>query len=99
MRIWLDVESSPRVKTGPGPVVNLISFSSRSRLNQAGDWTATVPALDERGLQGAGLRRPAAACRPGRAVPKLRAHASAHRVRQLVPQDEPVEITHRRAHR
>lgn len=50
MRIWLDVESSPRTKTGPGPVINVISFSSRSRLNQAGDWTATVPALDERAV-------------------------------------------------
>ena len=47
MRIWLDVQASG-VTTGPGPVVEVAAFSSRARLNQAGDWRATVPALDER---------------------------------------------------
>lgn len=58
MLIWLDVESSPGVKTGPGPVINLVSFSSRSRLNQAGDWTATVPAMDDRAVELLQPRRP-----------------------------------------
>lgn len=50
MRIWLDVESAPGVRTGPGPVITLASFSARARLNQAGDWSAMVPGLDTRAV-------------------------------------------------
>lgn len=49
MKIWLDVQQAG-VTTGPGPVVEITAFSSRTRLNQAGDWRATVPALDERAV-------------------------------------------------
>lgn len=47
MKIWLDVQASGST-TGPGPVVQIESFQSRARLNRAGDWRATVPALDDR---------------------------------------------------
>lgn len=47
MKIWLDVQQSGST-TGPGPIVEVAEFSSRTRINQAGDWRATVPALDER---------------------------------------------------
>lgn len=47
MKLWLDVQLNGAT-IGPGPVVALAAFSSRARLNQAGDWRATVPATDER---------------------------------------------------
>lgn len=50
MRIWLDVQQAGAT-TGPGPVVEVVDFSSRARLNQAGDWRATVPALDDRSIE------------------------------------------------
>lgn len=50
MRIWLDVQTSGAT-TGPGPVVAVESFTSRTRLNRAGDWRATVPAMDDRAVE------------------------------------------------
>lgn len=50
MRIWLDVESAPFAATGPGPIINLLSFSARTRLNRIGDWSATLPAVDTRAV-------------------------------------------------
>jgi len=49
MRLWLDVQSSGTT-TGPGPVVTLASFSAAERLNQAGTWSALVPATDDRSV-------------------------------------------------
>jgi hypothetical protein len=49
MRLWLDVQSGGTT-TGPGPVVALASFSAAERLNQAGTWSALVPAADDRSV-------------------------------------------------
>lgn len=50
LRIWLDVQSNGTT-IGEGPIIELESFASRARLNRAGDWTATLPALDPRAAE------------------------------------------------
>lgn len=50
MKIWLDVETAPGVRAGPGPVVTVTAFASTARLDRAGQWSATVPALDVRAV-------------------------------------------------
>jgi hypothetical protein len=49
-RIWLDVQADGGT-TGPGPIIEIESFSSRARLNRAGDWSATLPATDPRAAE------------------------------------------------
>lgn len=49
MRMWLDVQVGTTT-TGAGPVVQLASFSAAERLNQAGTWSALVPATDDRAV-------------------------------------------------
>lgn len=49
MRMWLDVQVGTTT-TGPGPVVQLARFSAAERLNQAGTWSALVPATDARAV-------------------------------------------------
>jgi hypothetical protein len=50
LRIWLDVQSNGTT-IGEGPIIKLESFTSRARLNRAGDWTATLPALEPRAAE------------------------------------------------
>ena len=49
-RIWLDVQVGGET-VGEGPILEIESFSSRARLNRAGDWTATLPATDPRAAE------------------------------------------------
>lgn len=49
LRMWLDVQIGTTT-TGAGPVVQLASFSAAERLNQAGTWSALVPATDDRAV-------------------------------------------------
>lgn len=50
MEIWADIYNNAGAKIGDGPIYSIMAFNTTANLSAAGQWQATVPALDTRAM-------------------------------------------------